>query len=358
MTSGFAAPRNAGFRDLARDSGGGLRTDAHDVRHVRGSTPCAVERVLTERLGVDCCALQVAPGLPSARATVLTDGRVSLFELGFSVTTEFFGRWRDNTYVLLTAPDGWKGAQFDSRVLQDDEVLLLAPASECWRLQPAGVRVAGVSIAPESVASLLPETVIGSRRPLHDTVRTLRMPRPFLDDFFGAVIPALDRVADEDAATVPGGEWDGLRTRGIAALRDVLRQDEPRHPVGRPAASYRRLIIRTREMIQRGEHVSPTVTDLCESLHVSPRTLQYAFQKSLGISVAAYVRSVRLDRVRRTLSDPAREVPRISDVATRWGFWHPSQFSRLYFRQFGELPSETLAQARRRDSAPTSATAQ
>lgn len=358
MTSGFAAPRRAGFREPARDAGGGLRTDAHDARHVRGGTPCVVERVLTERLGVDCCALQVAPGAPSARATVLTDGRVSLFELGFSVTTEFFGRWRDNTYVLLTAPGGWKGAQFDSRVLQDDEVLLLAPASECWRLQPAGVRVAGVSIAPESVAALLPEAMTHLRRPVHDTVRTLRMPRVFLEDFFGAVIPALDRVAADDSDSMASAEWDALRLRGITALRDVLRQDEPRHPVGRPAASYRRLIIRTREMIQRGEHVSPTVTDLCESLHVSPRTLQYAFQKSLGISVAAYVRSVRLDRVRRTLSDPAREVPRISDVATRWGFWHPSQFSRLYFRQFGELPSETLAQTRRRDSSPAVPTAQ
>jgi len=358
MTSGFAAPRGAGFRDPARDFGGVPRAGLHEVLHVRGGTPCVVERILTERLGVDCCALQVSPGAPSARATVLTDGSVSLFDIGFSVTTEFFGRWRDNSHVLLTAPDGWKGAQFDSRVLQDDEVLLLAPASDCWRLQPAGVRVAGIAVGPESVSALLPEAIGGLRRPGVESVRTLRMSRAFLDGFFGSLMPALDRAADEAARPITGTEWETLRAQGLAALRDVLRQDEPPHPVGRPAASYRRLIIRTREMIQRGEHVSPTVTDLCESLHVSPRTLQYAFQKSLGISVAAYVRSVRLDRVRRTLSDPAREVPRISDVATRWGFWHPSQFSRLYFRQFGELPSETLAQTRRRDSGPASPTAQ
>jgi AraC-like DNA-binding protein len=33
---------------------------------------------------------------------------------------------------------------------------------------------------------------------------------------------------------------------------------------------------------------------------------------------------------------------RISDVATRWGFFHPSRFARQYQERFGELPSDTI----------------
>jgi AraC family ethanolamine operon transcriptional activator len=325
---------------------------------VEAGSPCEVERILRERLGVECSTLQIARGESRACVTLLTDGEVSLFRLCFSAATEFLGRWRPGSLVLLSAAGGWEGAHCDNRVLRDDEMVLLAPASECWRLQPARVRVTGIVLAADAGRSMLARYPAGLHAARADGPRPLRVPRALLDDFPDVFWSVLDRQSASGERPMSGDEWASLRARCIESVRSMLGQDEPRHPVGRPAASYRRLIIRTREMIQRGEHVSPTVTDLCESLHVSPRTLQYAFQKSLGISVAAYVRSVRLDRVRRTLSDPAREVPRISDVATRWGFWHPSQFSRLYFRQFGELPSETLAQTRRRDSSLAASTAQ
>jgi AraC family transcriptional regulator, ethanolamine operon transcriptional activator len=35
----------------------------------------------------------------------------------------------------------------------------------------------------------------------------------------------------------------------------------------------------------------------------------------------------------------------IGDIANTWGFWHMGQFAADYRRQFGELPSETLAHA-------------
>lgn len=358
MNDRYAAPRGAVPGESAGRRERERRADACSAVHVRGGTPAEVERILLERLGVECATLQIARGESSACADILTDGSVSLFRLCFSAATEFLGRWRPGSVLLLSADTGWQGAHWDNHVLRDDEVLLLAPASECWRLQPAKARVTGIALSPEAGRALLAERAPGVQSPGFEAARAGRVhctSPGVLPDVFVSV---LDRLGDDDAGPVPVAEWESVRARCLDVLRDVLRQSEPRSPVGRPVASYRRLIIRTREMIQYGEQVSPTVADLCESLHVSPRTLQYAFQKSLGISVAAYVRSVRLDRVRRALSDPTREVPRISDVATRWGFWHPSQFSRLYFRQFGELPSETLAQTRRRESRSVAVTAQ
>lgn len=75
---------------------------------------------------------------------------------------------------------------------------------------------------------------------------------------------------------------------------------------------------------------------------MSVRTLHAAFQEQLGDSPMAYVRRVRLSRVRAELlaSDPERA--RVIDVAMRWGFVHPSRFAQQYRKQFGEMPSVTL----------------
>jgi transcriptional regulator GlxA family with amidase domain len=75
---------------------------------------------------------------------------------------------------------------------------------------------------------------------------------------------------------------------------------------------------------------------------VSVRTLHAAFQDRLGESPMAYVRKVRLTRVRADLlrSDP--QLVGVTQVATRWGFVHLSRFARQYREQFDELPSTTL----------------
>lgn len=75
---------------------------------------------------------------------------------------------------------------------------------------------------------------------------------------------------------------------------------------------------------------------------VSVRTLHAAFQDRLGESPMAYVRRIRLQKVRAELlaSDPERI--RITDVAMRWGFFHQSRFAQQYRAQFRELPSATL----------------
>lgn len=76
--------------------------------------------------------------------------------------------------------------------------------------------------------------------------------------------------------------------------------------------------------------------------YVSVRTLHAAFQDQLGESPMAYVRRIRLSRVRAELlrSDPLQV--RITDIAMRWGFLHQSRFAQQYRDLFNELPSVTL----------------
>jgi AraC family ethanolamine operon transcriptional activator len=87
------------------------------------------------------------------------------------------------------------------------------------------------------------------------------------------------------------------------------------------------------------------IGDLCRALHLSRRTLQRAFTETLGIGPARYLTHRRLIAVRAELrcSDP--QTVRVTDTATKYGFWQLGRFARDYRQMFGERPSETLSRA-------------
>lgn len=108
----------------------------------------------------------------------------------------------------------------------------------------------------------------------------------------------------------------------------------------------KRVVKRACEMMLEQRDQPMTVLSLCSRIGASPRKLDYCFQDILGISPVKYLRAVRLNGVRRDLKNNMDLRTGVTDIAVRWGFWHFGNFSYLYKRQFGELPSETLRQTR------------
>ncbi len=90
-----------------------------------------------------------------------------------------------------------------------------------------------------------------------------------------------------------------------------------------------------------------TITELCNYLHVSRRTLQNYFQEIFGTCPNHYLKNLRLNAVRKTLTTATQHKLCIQNIATQYGFWHLSQFATDYRQLFGELPSETLAKSRK-----------
>ena len=109
---------------------------------------------------------------------------------------------------------------------------------------------------------------------------------------------------------------------------------------------HRYIVNRVRDLTLSSSGYPLTIEELCVTLHISRRTLNHAFIRVLGITPVAYMRNVRLHRIRAELQSAPHQVRYIASVAAKWGFWHMSLFSRYYRELFGETPIETLTRAR------------
>jgi AraC family ethanolamine operon transcriptional activator len=130
----------------------------------------------------------------------------------------------------------------------------------------------------------------------------------------------------------------------IGLLADTL-VPEAVHTLGHPRQQRRHeLVRRVRELVMSQAHEAPTVDQLCSRLHVTRRTLQNSFQEALGMSPGVYLRTIRLNAVRRALREEGAGHT-IADTAARWGFWHMGHFSQEYKALFGETPTQTRQSA-------------
>ncbi|WAJ38742.1 helix-turn-helix domain-containing protein [Pseudomonas sp. GOM7] len=144
--------------------------------------------------------------------------------------------------------------------------------------------------------------------------------------------------------------WE--RTRELAleqAMLDELLQlmiDPACDKQQRAPSSTRSFIVEKCHRLVAAETTqSPSVNDLCERLHVSRRTLQNSFNAVAETTPLNYLRSVRLNGVRRALISTQATQLSIGDAAAQWGFSHLSHFAAEYFELFGELPSQTARAA-------------
>jgi len=117
--------------------------------------------------------------------------------------------------------------------------------------------------------------------------------------------------------------------------------DALRQPAVLPAPRHIRRAI---EFIHAHAAEPITVSDIAEAASASVRSLQAGFVRFRNISPAAYLRQTRLAGARADLLAKG-EVVTIAEVASRWGFTHPSVFADVYRKAYGERPSATLQRA-------------
>jgi AraC-like DNA-binding protein len=94
------------------------------------------------------------------------------------------------------------------------------------------------------------------------------------------------------------------------------------------------------QFLQRHLRENISAADLCRQFHLSRATVYRSFAPHGG--VRAFIDRARLHRVRMELlhADPART--KVAEIASSWGYYGASTFSRRFRKQFGQTPSQAL----------------
>lgn len=84
------------------------------------------------------------------------------------------------------------------------------------------------------------------------------------------------------------------------------------------------------------------LADIAETVHVTPRAVQYMFRRHLDTTPVAYLRRVRLHYAHQDLLAADRAKSTVSAIAARWGFAHMGRFAVLHREMYGESPHTAL----------------
>jgi AraC-like DNA-binding protein len=134
------------------------------------------------------------------------------------------------------------------------------------------------------------------------------------------------------------------------AIASLFGDPAPLQPESNTTAIRRRAVSLACAYIDAHLREPLALPNLCEAAGVRARTLEYGFRESYDVGPMAYVRSVRLCRVHRELTNAKPVGGSVQNAARRWHFTHIGQFSQDYRILFGERPSMTLDRSRRRRS--------
>ena len=115
--------------------------------------------------------------------------------------------------------------------------------------------------------------------------------------------------------------------------------------------SNQRLVSAAIEFAEESGDCLPSSLGLCRAAGVSERRLQIAFRAVFGSPPSAFLRMRALSEARKRLdARPHMNAP-VSDVVLGLAFRHFGRFAADYYRQFGELPSQTVSRLRSGDPA-------
>jgi AraC family ethanolamine operon transcriptional activator len=206
----------------------------------------------------------------------------------------------------------------------------------------------------ESILWLVPPKVLDQQLALRGAKSDFRIPEhhevwhPAEEEARGLF--ELGKRIAETAENTPAIFNDNRRARHSAQVEymDLLSatiESCDAHELGdsdRKRKSYSAIVRACEDYTLQLDDRRPYLSELCETAHVSERTLQYAFHDIMGMSPLTYLHRLRLHRARDEMLKAKNKSTTVTDVAMNWGFWHFGEFSRAYKNCFGELPSETL----------------
>lgn len=285
---------------------------------------------------------QLSPGNFHGKVTELWLPQSQIFvETANQSLRQTCAAWDDSIWFGIPAP-GAGLMSWGGRELPPSAVCVREGGAEFELLTAPDFNLFGIVVQREAFGAYLAAT---GQIALDDVLRhgdVLCLPLSLKADVCHK-LSAILSDADRYFSAADAGDGIALQGRIFASLARVLGMAGDGAPTTRRdlRQQYRHpLLDRLRADIleQPTEHVS--IDALCERFHLSRRALQNFFEEATGLAPLAYMRTLRLNAVRRAL---LRGDSSVSETAYAWGFNHLGKFAQLYAEMFGELPSQTRA---------------
>lgn len=231
--------------------------------------------------------------------------------------------------------------RLDARRVEEGAVAIRRGHQPFELITPARFRIFGLVISHRALAehlcSVLPEED-GLARLRFEILQGSARAQSALRHLFGSI---LDEINRRPEVLSSAGACRAMQNSVLEAVTDLCASVEEAKEVPRSEMQHSQIVRSVRQFLLDNSDRAISVRELCAIFHVSRRTLQYAFDRVLGIGPNAYLKILRLNGVRRDLRRREMRIS-VQQAASHWGFWHLSQFAKDYRTLFGELPSATV----------------
>ncbi|WP_339529879.1 helix-turn-helix domain-containing protein [Pseudomonas mucidolens] len=286
---------------------------------------------------------QLTAGLAESSLMQLTTARCHVFREQINQRVVQHGvapRGKMCFAVPISVPGS---TRMQGREVDNSSLFFLQGGEEFMFHMPMGMELLSVTFEREWFEQVLAQTATA-----RDISQLLR--QPVIRVSAQRFAQARRRLLAVLALAVVDDELDSAREQGLeqAMLGELLQllSDPACDKHQRSPSSTRSFIVEKCHRLTTAEMINvPSVIELCQRLQVSRRTVQNSFRSVAETTPLNYLRSVRLNGVRRALmATPASHLS-IGDAAAQWGFYHLSHFAEEYHALFAELPSQTARAA-------------
>lgn len=273
---------------------------------------------------------QLSPGVMRSVLFEWSAGHVHVFRKWMSERVVQEGGLPSGQLCFSMLANDRGGVRVQGRELGLQDLLILRGGDEFEIQRPAGVELLSVTFSAESFSELL-DAVHAPAAARRAMSRVLIRPEAATLDSLRRL--ALARPSSESA--LPAGELMRAMLEVLTHAGDV--------PLQRAASVAAARVVKECQRLALAETCqSPSRIDqLSSRLGMSRRALQLSFNSVAGTSPLAYLRSLRLNAVRRRLLSTSAAELSVSTAAMDAGFDHLGHFAGSYRALFGELPSET-----------------
>lgn len=317
-----------------------VRGEALSIRNVRVDSP---EDLREATRGSDIEIVQLQAGHQHGSLGHISIWNASLSLCDFSIEVRARGVLSQDNLVIGTILASAQDPMFWGEDVSPGDLVVFPPGAEADAIYRSSVSYAGLSIEPSDLASLF-ATEADLADPTTWIRRGIRRVDPLLSAEVRRRLTGISSNLQRYGATASPQALEFVRRSIIEAFAAGLMSPTPpdrisAHLTG--ARLVREVEAHVDAVGDRPVHIS----ELCNALRVSRRTLHRAFVDTLNMGPVGYLRRRRLSAIQTLLKRSGPEKLSIAEVAFEHGFPEPSRFSTYYRSLFGVTPSATRQSA-------------